>query len=265
VRSSGSVDTGMPRRKIAIIAAMEREVKLLVRGWSRRTIEHAGQKYQLFEKGDAALICGGIGAEAARRAAEAVFGEVNPFRVLSVGFAGALDDSLEVGAICEPRTVVNARDGVRTDCGSGNGLLVSSATVADQEQKARLAKAYDAVAVDMEAAAVAQAAHAHGLEFGALKAISDAADFELPAMEGFVASDGTFQSARFAGHVALRPWLWGSTMALSRNSAMASRALCAALADYLGRDFMVQSDSSVESLVSAVNQSKVPASSTGSK
>ena len=244
---------------------MEREVKPLVRNWSRRTIEHSGRKYSLFEKGATALICGGIGAEASRRAAEAVISEVNPIRVLSVGFAGALDGSLNVGDVCEPRTVVNARDGVRTDTGSGSGLLVSSARVADKDQKARLAKAYAATAVDMEAAAVAAAAQAHGIDFAALKAISDAADFSPPALDGFVAADGTFQTARFACHAALRPWLWGSTMALSRNSAKASRALCDALASYLGRDSMVQGSSPVESLVAAVNQSKVPASPTGSK
>jgi hypothetical protein len=113
---------------------------------------------------------------------------------------------------------------------------VSSATVAGKEQKIRLRKAYGATAVDMEAAAVAQGAQARGAEFGALKAISDAADFSLPAMDRFVADDGTFHSVRFAGYVALRPWLWGTTIALARNSSKASRALCGALVSYLGRE-----------------------------
>ena len=77
--------------RIAIIAAMEREVRPLIRSWKVRMIEHSGRRHRLFEKGDAALICGGIGAEAARRATEAVIREVNPARVISVGFAGALD------------------------------------------------------------------------------------------------------------------------------------------------------------------------------
>ncbi len=66
--------------EIAIVAAMEREVAPLVRSWKVRTIEQGGRRYRLFENGEAALVCGGIGAEAARRATEAVIREVNPAR-----------------------------------------------------------------------------------------------------------------------------------------------------------------------------------------
>jgi len=222
--------------KTAIIAAMEREVRPLIRGWKVRMMEHGGRRYRLFENDETALVCGGIGAEAARRATEALIQEVKPVRVISVGFAGALDGLLQVGHVLEPGTVINAADGARTEVGSGEGILVSSATVAGKEQKVRLGKAYGASAVDMEAAAVAQGAQARGVEFGALKAISDAADFSLPAMDRFVADDGSFHSVRFACHVALRPWLWRTTMALARNSSKASDALCGAVASYLGRE-----------------------------
>ncbi len=172
--------------------------------------------------------------------------EVGPGRVVSVGFAGALDGSLVVGHVLEPRTVINAADGVRTEVGSGEGILVSSATVAGKEQKIRLLKAYGASAVDMEAAAVAQGAEARGVEFAALKTISDGADFDLPALDGlmdrFVAADGSFRSVRFACHVALRPWLWRTTIVLARNSSKASRALCAALASYVGRQALTCGD-----------------------
>src|SRR5271167_2056381 len=97
--------------KIAIIAALEREVAPLIRSWKMRTIEHGGRRYRLFESGEAALVCGGIGAEAARRATEAVIRGVKPVRVISAGFAGALSSSLRVGDIFEPRTVINSADG----------------------------------------------------------------------------------------------------------------------------------------------------------
>jgi adenosylhomocysteine nucleosidase len=239
--------------KTAIIAAMEREVAPLIRDWKVRTMEHGGRRYRLFESGDATVVCGGIGAEAARRATEAVIREVDPVRVISVGFAGALDASLQVGHVFEPRTVINAADGVRTECGSGDGILVSSATVAGKEQKIRFRKAYGARAVDMEAAAVAQGAQARVVEFGALKVISDAADFNLPAVDRFVAADGNFQSVRFACHVALRPWLWGATIALARNSAKASRALSDALTSYLGRESRNREAAPDESLAAPAN------------
>jgi adenosylhomocysteine nucleosidase len=222
--------------RLAIIAAMEREVAPLIRDWKVREIERAGRWYRLFESGDTVLICGGIGADAARRATEAVVQEVQPARVLSVGFAGALDSTMKVADIVEPRLVVNAADGARTETGSGQGTLVSYAAVSDRDQKQRLAKAYAGVAVDMEAAAVAQGAQARGVEFAALKAISDAADFLMPPTERFISSDGRFRTAGFAWHVAARPWLWGRTIALARNSAKATRALCTAIEAYMKRE-----------------------------
>jgi nucleoside phosphorylase len=221
---------------IAIVAAMEREVAPLIRGWKVRGIEHDGRRYRLFESHDAILICGGIGASAARRAAEVAIAEAEPLRVISVGFAGALDSRMKVADVMEPRVVVNAADGSRTDTGAGQGTLVSFAGVADRDQKERLARAYAAEAVDMEAAAVAQAAQARGIEFAALKAISDATDFELPPTEGFVSSDGKFRTVRFALHVAVRPWLWRRTIAMARNSARASEALCEAIKAYCKRE-----------------------------
>jgi adenosylhomocysteine nucleosidase len=252
----------MPR--IAIIAAMEREVRPLIRSWKVRMMEHGGWRYRLFENGDAALVCGGIGAEAARRATEAVIQDVKPVCVLSVGFAGAVDGSLQVGQVLEPRTVINAADGVHTDVGSGEGTLVSSATVAGKDQKIRLGKAYGASAVDMEAAAVAQGAQARGVNFGAVKAISDSVEFRLPAMDRFVAGNGNFDSVRFTCHVALRPWLWSATIALARNSSKASQALCGALASYLMRPSVGRLPSHGESLVAALNPTNVaPESASG--
>jgi adenosylhomocysteine nucleosidase len=223
----------MPKIAVAIIAGMEREVRPLVRSWQVRTIDHDGRRYRLFENAEAALICGGIGAEAARRATEAVIEQVHPTRVISAGFAGALDGSLKVGDVFVPRVVIGAGDGVRTEIGSGEGVLVSFATMAGNEQKTRLRTAYGAHAVDMEAAAVAEGARAREIEFEAVKAISDAAGFDLPAMDRFVREDGSFQSRRFLAHVALRPRLWGATIALARNSAKASRALCGALGSFI--------------------------------
>jgi adenosylhomocysteine nucleosidase len=252
----------MPRTsaaRIAIIVAMEREVAPLIRHWNARTIEHGGHQYQLFENAEAALICGGIGAEAARRATEAIINlqAVKPTRVISAGFAGALDDSLKVGDVLEPRIVINAADGVRTEVTRGEGILVSYASVAGTEQKARLAKAYGAIAVDMEAAAVAQGAQAQGVEFGALKAVSDVAGFEMPDLDGFVSHDGSFRTARFAGHVALRPRLWGTAIALARNSSAASRALCAALESYLSRAVLSREATKSESLLPHLNQTNL--------
>jgi adenosylhomocysteine nucleosidase len=229
------------RPQIAFLAAMKQEIAPLVRGWTTREFVHDGRRYRLYQDGDRenggpVLICSGIGAEHGRRATEAVIQETRPAKMISVGFAGALIASLKVADVVEPRLVINAADGARTDTGHGEGSVVSSPAVAGRDQKLRLASAYGAVAVDMEGASVAQGAQAHGIEFAALKAISDPLDFQLPPIDPFVSARGEFRWARFVLHVAVRPWLWARTIALGVNSARASRALSAAIENYLKRE-----------------------------
>lgn len=179
------------------------------------------------------MVCGGIGPEAARRAAEAIITLYRPGLVVSGGFAGALDPALQVGQILRPRYVIDASDGSRTDCGSGQGVLVSFADVANAEQKARLGKAYAAQAVDMEAAAVARAAEAHALKFLACKVISDNSTSSLPPISRFVGNDGNFHVLRFMAYVTLRPWLWTKVKRLASDSAIAANKLCSVLAENL--------------------------------
>jgi adenosylhomocysteine nucleosidase len=216
--------------KVAVVAALEREVWPLVKDWKATHQRHDGRAFKFFKHEDAVLVCGGIGAEAARRAAEAVISLYQPALLISAGFAGGLDPALRAGHTLTPRLVIDAGDGSRTDSGTGAGVLVSFAEVADPAQKARLARAYGADAVDMEAAAVSRCAQAHGIPFTACKVVSDSRDQKLPPVARFVASDGTFQSFRFLAHIAVRPWLWAGVGQLARNSSIAARSLCEQLA-----------------------------------
>ncbi len=219
----------MPR--VAMVAALEREAWPLVKDWRVSEREYEGKRFKFFESGDEVLVCGGIGAQAARRATEAVIALYQPGVVQSVGFAGALDPELRVGAVLVPSLVINAQDGSRVETGSGQGVLVSVAAVASIEQKSKSAKAYGAQAVDMEAAAVARGAQARGVGFSAVKVISDEMDFEMPSMEKFIGGDGTFKTGKFAAFVVVRPWLWALVMRLQKNSAIAAGALCKFLQD----------------------------------
>jgi adenosylhomocysteine nucleosidase len=216
----------MDMSRVAIVAALEREVRPLIKEWRASEKESGGRRFRLFEKDEFVLVCGGIGAEAARRAAEAVIAIYAPAVIYSAGFAGALDPGLKVGDIVQPRRVVNAGDGSRVDLGSGEGALVSFGSVATPEQKAKLRDSFGALAVDMEAAAVARAAEARGVRFAVVKVISDEFDFDLPSTERFVDGNGQFLELRFARYAAVRPWLWPRIARLVRNSNRASGALC---------------------------------------
>ncbi|MGA8762113.1 MAG: hypothetical protein WB562_04405 [Candidatus Sulfotelmatobacter sp.] len=215
--------------RTAIVAALEREVKPLIGAWARREREYAGRSFKFYENGDAVLICGGIGAEAARRATEAVIALYDPAIVYSAGFAGALQPALKAGDIVTPRQVLDARDGSRVDTGEGHGTLVTVGTIASPKEKVQLAASYGALAADMEAAAVARGAQARGVRFAAVKAISDESDFAMPPMQRFIGADGEFDTARFVLFAVVRPWLWAKLVQLARNSRLAARALCAYL------------------------------------
>jgi adenosylhomocysteine nucleosidase len=214
--------------RVAIVAALEREVRPLIRKWRASEGRHEARSFRFFEndQDDVVLVCGGMGAEAARRAAEAVIAIYAPKMIYSAGFAGALNSSLKAGEVVEPRRVVNASDGSSVSLAAGDGVLVSFASVASPAQKAKLRDAFAAQAVDMEAAAVARAAEARGVEFAAVKAISDDSTFNFPSLERFADSDGQFLEARFMLFAAIRPWLWPQVARLASNSRRASRALC---------------------------------------
>lgn len=211
--------------KIAIVAALEREISALIKGWSRVEGIHEGRTFIFFEHDDTVVVCGGIGLEAARRAAEAAIALYKPELIQSVGFAGALSASLRVGEIFTPAVVIDARDASRIALTGGEATLVTFMEVAGAQQKANLAQAYAAQAVDMEAAAVATAARAHSIKFGATKVISDELNFEMPHMARFIDSQGRFSAPKFALFVTLRPWLWLRVAALASNSRKAAKAL----------------------------------------
>jgi adenosylhomocysteine nucleosidase len=215
--------------RVAVVAALEREVSPFVKNWPQTTRHWDGRSFRFWEKDGNVVVCGGVGAEAARRAAEAAISLYHPALVISAGFAGALDPALSVGDTLTPSHVIDAGDGSRMKAESGEGVLITFDTVADVEQKARFAKAFGAHAIDMEAAAVGKAAEAHGIKFLACKVISDSSDTSLPPLTRFIGPDGRFQTLRFVAHMAVRPWRWAAVMRLARDSAKAARALSVSL------------------------------------
>jgi adenosylhomocysteine nucleosidase len=217
----------MGMRKVAIVAALEREVSELTRNWSRVEQQFDSRRLVFLERDEVVVVCGGIGLDAARRAAEAVIALYHPTQLHSVGFAGALDGELRVGDIIAPSVVIDARDGSRAFVRGvdGQSSLVTYMSVAGAQQKRSLAYAFGAKAVDMEAAAVAAAAAAHGIPFAVTKVISDESNFEIPEMDRFIDAQGRFRTVNFGVFIALRPWLWRRVAMLAGNSRKAARVL----------------------------------------
>src|SRR6266446_4932508 len=169
-------------KKFAIIAALDRELHPLVKSWPSTTAEHESRTYTFHASSYAVAVCGGIGAESARRAAEALIAKYSPDLLISAGVAGALVPDLKVGATIFPATVIDSQDASRHQTAIqdspvgmtsvGSTIIITYPAIATAAQKQQLARSYGAHAVVMEAAAVARAAQIHNLPFIAVKAIS---------------------------------------------------------------------------------------------
>jgi adenosylhomocysteine nucleosidase len=222
-------------RRIALIAALEREVAPFAKGLRRRKQAYEGMV--AFESDYLLMVCGGIGTARAAAATSWAIATLKPEVVMSVGFAGALTASCKVADVITPGTVIDGGTGEIFAVRAARGVLVTESAVAATGGKRDLALLYGADAVDMEAAAVARVAQENGVPFFAAKVISDAVDFAMPPLQQFVSEAGKFQTPEFLAHVAVRPALWPAVARLGANSRKASSQLCNWLENQMRRDF----------------------------
>jgi adenosylhomocysteine nucleosidase len=206
----------------AIIAALPREVKHLVRGWQEHRLPG---KVIVYTNDLAVVACAGMGPARAALAVQAAM-SIRPITaLLSVGFAGACDPSLRLGDIVRAGVVVDTQTGERFNNSQYRQILASAPAIASVSEKQRLRESYMASAVDMEASAVARIAQAHELYFQATKVISDEASFELQELARFATHDGQFREAAFAAYSVARPRLWSKLFHLAGNSKRAIQSL----------------------------------------
>ncbi|HTU52221.1 MAG TPA: hypothetical protein VMF56_16645 [Acidobacteriaceae bacterium] len=225
-----SVGAGRPR--IAILAALPREVAPLVRNWSAPVVSRR-EGTSVWESEHAIVACAGMGTERVTLTLELAESR-GPLRsVISVGYAGALRQGMRITGVYWPSIVIDGQTGERFACEDGEGVLLTADHVVGRDEKPKLAAQWNADLVDMEAATVARLAKERSLPFRTLRAISDPVDENLPNLSRFTDTRGGFQSASFAMYVALHPWLIPTTVKLGKQSARASQAIAAALQQVL--------------------------------
>ena len=215
----------MPHKPVAVVVAMQSEVATLLHG--RRGSMLDGVKVFVLES--AVIAVGGIGRQAAHRSAEAVTRRYTPVVLVSAGIAGALTPAGKVGDVVRARDVVDAATGERFGAGGDDGSVVTASTVSGPAEKETLAQRWKADVVDMEASAVGHVAKAHGIEFVAIKAVSDEFSFAMPPLGQFVNDAGKFETLRFAAFLALHPKWWNAVRELNVNSRAAAVKLSEAL------------------------------------
>ncbi len=229
--------------RTAIIAAMPAELKPLVQGWHHETRNAVDLWRWQFDEGQWVAACAGAGVDAATRAFAEVELDGPVDRVVSFGWAGALSEEFEAGRAYQITGIVDARTGERLsvsnwpepDPNAKMAGLVTSAVVADEPEKRRLAAAYSAGLVDMESAGVARLAAMRRIPFNCIKGVSDAVCDKLPDFNRFIAENGQFRMAGFILFVLIRPWYWSALIRMGENSKKAALGLRESLLENLDR------------------------------
>ncbi|MFN0106846.1 MAG: hypothetical protein ACKV2U_32735 [Bryobacteraceae bacterium] len=161
--------------------------------------------------GEATLfaVANGAGPRLSAKAVEIAVRGAGPFDgLMSVGLCGALDLALPLRAVCTASAV---GDGESTwparglPGGSVRRLLSIDRFLGEPEEKRQWAERGFGI-VEMEAAAVAQYAAAHGLPFSAVKVVSDRADERFAIdFNRYRDADGRFSRGRIALAAAAHP------------------------------------------------------------
>jgi adenosylhomocysteine nucleosidase len=169
----------------------------------------------------------------------------HPRLVLAAGFCGALRENHRVGDVILATEVLDThgRRWPTTWPGELTGewrpplhrgrVLTVPQLVGSPADKARLAAEYDAVALDMESALVAQRCSQHGIPFGCVRAVSDEVGTPLSPRLVHLLSGGHVSWLRLAAALVREPRLLGDMRQLARATRLAARQLGAALGELL--------------------------------
>lgn len=201
-------------KKIGIIAALPAEAACL---YDEKLQVHAP-----FEIQDGIYLClSGIGYDAASQAAEKLL-DLNINALISWGVAGALDAALESGDLIIANSIISANKSKQTTANWQKELLAfftgkaqkvfnadiysSKDVYATIEDKKILFEKNNAIAVDMESAAITETAINNNLDFMVIRSIADKADMAIPeAVLNYTDNLGNPEILKFIGSCLSKP------------------------------------------------------------
>lgn len=193
-----------------------------------------------------ALIVAGTGRKAAARGASRLIVGHRPRWLLSIGFAGALDPSLDRHTILLPSQCIDP-EGHRlsidlalepTEGYRAGSLVTVDHIVRTASEKAELRRKTGADAVDMESSAVAALCAQQQVRFLSVRIISDRADEDLPPeVLTILGPTGSFRLGAAAGALWKRPGCVKDLWSLREHANEAARRLGAILPGMIARLF----------------------------
>jgi len=187
---------------------------------------------------DIRTVANGAGAHRAAAAVDEALRNFHPEALISMGFCGALDPSLAIGDIVVATTVFAAdrafpaEPPVTSMPHRAGPVRTADRVVATAEEKKQL-HSTGAIAVEMEAAGVAQRAQKLGVPFFCIKSVTDLADETMANdFNAVLRSDGRFDTMKVLLSSLRHPWVrLPELFRLQRRCVLAARSLGEFIAD----------------------------------
>lgn len=193
--------------------------------------EEAGFWRPPYVKGGTERLITGMGRQNASTGFLGALHRIKPERVLTCGFAGALNPRLKVGDVLFDEDY---------DCGMSKGLLLAGArqgifhcsvrVAVKATEKAELRETTGADAVEMESSVIRTLCRDRGIPSATVRVISDAAHEDLPLdFNALMTSDQKISIKKLTMTLLKSPRSIPKLMELQRNTRMAARQLAEVL------------------------------------
>jgi len=236
---------------IAILGAVSEEIagiKREINIYDRVRLDKSEAWFGKYQGRNIVLVRTGVGRKRAQNATQQVIDKFNPEVIISMGYAGALTEGLNVGDMFVASTILSPEsdstsfemddpknlkwlelakktpppENVKLKIGR---LITVDMVVHTPKAKKELGSRFRAEAVEMETLEIALLTRVNQIAFISIRGISDAVNHELIDCSSFLGSDGELSKLRAGWYVLTHPKSLKNAFSLRSNTQIATQNL----------------------------------------
>jgi len=226
------------------IAGIKREINIS----DRVRLDKSEAWFGKYQGRNIVLVRTGVGRKRAQNATQQVIDKFNPEVIISMGYAGALTEGLNVGDMFVASTILSPEsdsnsfemddpknlkwlelakktpppENVKLKIGR---LITVDMVVHTPKAKKELGSRFRAEAVEMETLEIALLTRVNKIAFISIRGISDAVNHELIDCSSFLGSDGELSKLRAGWYVLTHPKSLKNAFSLRSNTQIATQNL----------------------------------------
>ena len=226
------------------IAGIKREINIS----DRVRLDKSEAWFGKYQGRNIVLVRTGVGRKRAQNATQQVIDKFNPEVIISMGYAGALTEGLNVGDLFVASTILSpdsdstsfemddpknlkwlelakttpSPENVKLKIGR---LITVDMVVHTPKAKKELGSRFRAEAVEMETLEIALLTRVNKIAFISIRGISDAVNHELIDCSSFLGSDGELSKLRAGWYVLTHPKSLKNAFSLRSNTQIATQNL----------------------------------------